>query len=332
MKVHQSSILVSIYLVFAILIFVTIALPSLEMGGRPLRISADMDNYIYITKNINNFSFFQIGGNILGPVLILLALNFNYVLIFILNCIIFILSYNVIVNNFDIKRNVFTLLFLISPILFISLFSLNKEILSLLATSVFISYLRNKNLRYLVFSILFSILVRYQLTFVFILTFFFIRNISFFIKKKYVIIILIVSISFLFPFARDYFLMFEKAPKSSYGGGTVLIWNNLQNKFLYFLAIIPKFLQTFFGGIKGILHLSLDDFYNRVIIPLQSLVFFMVIPLLYKKKFINDDITFFIVIYLIIFLLAPFIQLRYFFCLYPVLCILIAQRRQIKYE
>ena len=85
MKVHQSSILVFIYLVFAILFFVTIALPSLEMGGRPLRISADMNTYIYIAKNINNFSFFQIGGNILGPVLILLALNFNYVLIFILN-------------------------------------------------------------------------------------------------------------------------------------------------------------------------------------------------------------------------------------------------------
>src|SRR5690606_13436732 len=99
--------------------------------------------------------------------------------------------------NLD-KRSLFFFL-LISPVLFSSLIAINKEIIALLSMTFFFIYYRKRSISYLVLALIFSFLVRWQMTMFIVILTLLISNLNVFRNKRaFSLCLLLTFISLLY--------------------------------------------------------------------------------------------------------------------------------------
>ena len=341
---QKDTALLVIYTVFSLVFFNIFVNPFLQ-GESDLRWAADSLTYLDMASYIEDYtSLFNIGSNALGPVLIARLLGNDSFLIATFNYLLFIFSYWILINTFKVNRLKLLLLFLATPMLLVSILTLNKEILGFFAISILAYTLEKSKNKFLILSILFvSIFVRWQL-FLSIFLFLILQKFSSgYIRRIVILASIIMIISLVYPIFYNFFdLEFilnldvnisEQTTKS----GFIIQLNDLQNRYMFFLAVIPKIMYNLFAdankiyfSITELNSLDYTDIYNNFIIPLHCVVMvFIFLNLANQKKLdvLSNNIYFFL-FYSIIFSLSPYVQPRYFFPIYPLLCLEISKRKK----
>jgi len=325
------------YILLSFAFYIYVAEPAL-IGETDFRVWADADLYEVTADLYEGVSdLIGIDTNRFGPVMIVSLLNNNYFYIYLFNCLILLVSFYLINSTGDINGSKLLFYLLINPMLFISLMSVNKEILSLLFAALLLSYLKNHQTKYLLLCLLVSFFVRWQLTLFLLL---YLLLISPFLKmntnRVKALSIFIISISVVYIIASEQLQIVLDAADifadmDTSGSGLFMRLNEIQSKFGYVLVFIPKIFQNLFGSIMRISAIfDWSDFYNNFIVATQSILFAVMAILLIVKKKLNiyNDIFYLAIIYSILFALSPFVQNRYFFVVYVVLAVLLANKNE----
>jgi hypothetical protein len=339
MKIKLSTLRLIIYLIITILFFFIIALPVLK-GNLSFKFYFDTDVYenIYKSGHTTLLDIVKNKTNYLGPFLIQYLISPNYFIIFLLNILIFVFSYRLIIKSYDVNRNLLLFFFTISPFLFISLLSLNKEIVSLLSLSFYVAYFSSHKRKYLVFAIILSILVRWQFSF-FILLFTLLESkFNPFYKKRFLsflLLLAIISLSYTlitineFKLVRDaasnHFLLYGKE-----GIGTYRVLTNIQEKGGYFLVFIPKTLHLLFSYFSKIKLIFEGNYVINIGQSFASLllVSFFIFKYLRKKIERNNNLFYMAMIYCLLFAITPIHVPRYLFPFYLLLAIFVSVRKK----
>ncbi|MGM8060716.1 hypothetical protein [Vogesella indigofera] len=324
---HASCILLIFVFFFCIMFLHYIGIDALEERN-DIQFFADSWTYHKLASSSNDWlapdvSAISVGGNFLGPLLILNLLNENYYLILIFNFIIF--SWGVIKISQELKLDSLKLLLilLINPTTISSLISINKEIISFLFAAYTVSFYQRRSFFGVMFSLVLAVLTRWQLAIFAILIFCFHSPLNPLKKNRKIFIFLILlSISLAYYMANEILAPvienFEFSADQHDGSG---IWNKLielQGAGFYIFAFPLKSAQLLFGlspNITGAYDYKI--FYNDVIQTLTSAASLGLFILMFFKKNItlNSNTIFASTIYLTIFSLSPIFTPRY---LYPV--------------
>jgi hypothetical protein len=352
--VKKHNLLIFIYILISLVLFLFVAEPLLQKYGSAesldelfnmaredntkLQFYADSATYITLSKQFDFKDILEVillNENAVGPFIILKFFNSNAILIYIFNVAIFLYSIFVLIKYYPVKKTCFIAILCISPILFTSLLSINKEIVSIFSMANFLAYYKSGKPRYAVISFLFSALVRWQ--FILIVTFliFLFSKLNKIMNNRYLVIItLLISISIIYPLltgsifkhVNEVLMSSEIDPK---GSGLFFYWVKMQNNYLYFLIFVPKLLHILFGTM---FRFSLTeiinkvDFYNSFIITTQSIISFcLFIFVITKKKLnLNNDLFYISLIYCIVFAISPIYGPRYFIPLHLLFAIMLA--------
>ena len=199
-------------------------------------------------------------------------------MIAIFNYLLFIFSYWILINTFKVDRLNLLLLFLATPMLLVSILTLNKEILGFFVVSMFTCAIQKNKNRFLIFLILFfSIFVRWQLFFTMFLFLIFQKFSSGYIRRIVILASIIMIISLVYPIFHNFFdvqsilnldiNISEQTTKS----GFIILLNDLQNIYMFFLAVIPKIMYNLFADANKIYFsitelntLDYTDIYNKI--------------------------------------------------------------------
>ena len=114
------------------------------------------------------------------------------------------------------------------------------------------------------------------------------------------------------------------------GSGLFILLNEIQAKYGYFIVVVPKILQNLFGGVTRISAIfDWSDFYNNVIVLLQSIYLLLISILLVTKKKLdlNNNIYYSAIVYCIIFAITPIVQSRYFFVISIIFAVLLSEEQ-----
>ena len=138
---------VALYLIFSLVIFFTWVNPSLT-GTTQSHIAADSGTYMYFADSLREGrnepfvlgSLASFPNTLWGPVLLGLALKSTLAILF-TDYALLVLSLWLIHKAANLDLGLFLLMLLANVTTFISLLSLNKEIIDLLVTALFIYYL-----------------------------------------------------------------------------------------------------------------------------------------------------------------------------------------------
>ena len=222
--------------------------------------------------------------------------------------------------------------------LFISLMSVNKEILSLLFFALLVAYFKNNNMLYLLLCFLLSFIVRWQLT-IFLLVYLVLTSPVLKMNenrfKALVFFVLILSVLYIGIFQEVQ--VFEDtaahfADIDIQGSGLFVLLNEIQAKYGYFIVVIPKIFQNLFGGVIRIsTAFDWSDFYNNFIVLLQCIYLSLLALLLVIRKKVDmyNDIYYLAIVYCVLFALSPIIQNRYFFIVSVMFAFLLSDDRKI---
>lgn len=308
------------YVIFVFFFFVQIAIPVLN-DRMDFQFYSDSKTYEYEATDYSK-ELITVGGNFFGPVMILRLLGpQNYIAIFFFNLIVFFVSLYFFTRDRRLDLKIFLPLILLSSITFTSIMSINKEIISLLFSSILIYNHERKKLKYILFLFVLSYFVRWQLTLFYIVYLLIFSNINFINNRKLMIIVLLVSISiFLFLFGDIFetvFSIYERV-KDDYveGGGSFNLIMNIQSQYGYVLAFPLKTLHLLVGMLSRYRTVfDFTDVYNNLILYLQCILNAIVLykTFQYRLYRLSYDYFYIAVIYCIIFAITPVYASRYFY-------------------
>jgi hypothetical protein len=308
-------------------------------GQTEVRIGADSDRYWEFVKEaqLNEHEpLISASANFLGPVAIGRILNSGFA-VMMFNFALFLISFKVAASIPGVNKGLLGFLFLLNAELLPSLTTLNKEILTLLASVLTAKYLesrdRSKVLLCLVIGV--SLFARWEMLAILVLYFLLTRWI-FKNRPVFAVLFLIAAITVVYPFA---FKILGVNPSAidwlMQGANTILILNKIQNAFGFPLVVIPKILMEMSGrlaspafyaadpGISG----GIQDPQQGIFQPLGCLAFLVVFGFAVwtRRMKLSRPIVFLSVITLITTAATPFIQPRYLYGVYALLCIEVAR-------
>jgi hypothetical protein len=324
--INKVDIKLYLYLILAFVFLITIGISAVK-GEIDFEFYADSETYIqFMSERESLTNILLLYPNMLGPTIILTVLNESFVLVYLFNASIVLFFYYTFSQLYSIKRMYLLFYFFISVMFFSSVISINKEIISLFSLALFFRYHKTKSYIVLVLSILISFLVRWQMTlFIVCLTILManrnpLKNYKFILALLFLFLISIIYFLNINSF-EQFNLIAELGQESSEeGSGLFNMLLNIQNSsiFGYFIVFIPKFLFLFVGTLARYYKLlDTSDFYNNVIVFLQSAAnCFLLIDLIRSKIKLDNIFLFSAIIYCIIFALSPIFSPRYFFPAY----------------
>lgn len=332
MRISYKTITLLIYLIF-VLIFYFVFIGKDYYNNDSY--TFDADSYTY--NNISNIQddrtivLISLNQNLLGPIGILYILNNNNFLVLLFNITIFIWSLISLSKILNSKQAFFfNLLIFLNPLTLSSLLTINKEIFTFCSVINYILYAFKKERKYLIISAFFAFISRWQMFAVLTIIYLFHRiNKTYKIKKTTLLLLLILLINIIYPiFLKNIFGSIYTSgtfdTQSENFGGILLIFNWLQDHYLFVISLIPKILANYFGNFISIKNIFLlktytnFDMYNYIFLPIHQFLFFLIfLFILKKKKFqLNNNIILFAIIYSILFSISSFIQYRYFYPLF----------------
>ncbi|MBD2703595.1 hypothetical protein IC229_23325 [Spirosoma sp. BT702] len=347
-KIQKFELLLGAYILIALVFFALVGYTDVynatEYSIFDLRIAADHHTYVnHFRDNRDNLLLYlALWPNFTGPFFVIWLIGDNLISIFIFNTFCFCLSVYIISKTKYFDINKYLILLAINPITFVSLFAVNKEMMALLATSLFTSTLIKPRWYLILFSLFVSFLARKEMTLLFIILY---CNFYFFPKwNKYKVLqyctyIFLISIASYyinenFSAINNYTIEIENTVENGTGGGTILILNNLQNTFGYYLVVLPKTFLNLYGSVltRTSQMIFFTDVYNDIIVWGQSFLFLYAVPGAFytqwkTKDKIGSKFFYAFVILCIIFSYIPIVQTRYFYCGYLLLIAVISIKR-----
>lgn len=342
LTIRRSNLALLAYLAVALVVFLVLVRPSLE-GTTGLRVTADSDLYLSLVSAVVAYPgrLVSVGANYLGPFVILRLAKANHLNVALINCGLFLLSYRVLVRNFDLDRRKFVALLAINPILGISLLSINKEILAFASAAFMAAYLLSGRRWQLATALGLSILARWQMTLVLVALLVVRSRLNPFRRYRAVTLALMVGlVSVLYPPVLRVFLapalesQFTASQLVSTAGLTGL-FASVQDHYGYFLVVVPKLILSYFGNLLRIVdfivrpdRIDYSDLYNNFVVLGHQLCMMLVFGLALRKgklRLASDNI-YFLAVYSIILGISVLISYRYFFPLYLLVCLELCRR------
>lgn len=335
-RMSPEFVILSLYLLIAVVFYVFVGRHAISGAGDSLQFYADSLTYIELAETMENSNWTElvaVSYNHLGPVLILLTVNFNHTVVFILNALLILVSYAVICRYFEVRRTLFAIALVASPMLFSSLILINKEIFAIASIAMFLAFVRSRKLTYLLLALLVSLLARWQLTFFEVVAFAIMRLEFLKIARPLALVALVLCLTGLSSFFSNELALVEEKSRlgiEAYeGSGLFTALLDLQQEYGYALVAIPKLLHLAFGMVLRFDRLlDFSDFYNNVIIFSQVAAFACLTVYLVTKRRakLQFDLFYLGIIYMLIFSVSPIYAPRYFFPVYFIFALLAAAR------
>jgi hypothetical protein len=344
-----NSLLIFVYFAFVLFFFNLFVDPYLKEESI-LRFGADSLLYMKEYLTITDDKLFGDGGtNYLGPVLICRLFNNNTINITVFNFILFCTSYFLLINSANVNQRYLLLSLIASPMLLVSITTVNKEIIGSFFFSFLAYILQNKILlksnkfsTFLIILIasLLALVVRWQ-TLVVLWTFLLMKYLNIKTSKsklKFLFSLVLIS-SILYPTFKTVFeldmILTETNIDVIEKNEIMVALNQMQGQYMFFIVFIPKMLLNLIGNpfsmhakIVEIFYGNSYDIYNVVISPLQQILNAFISIIFAYKTFKSKghrkeltDIQCMIIIYGIVFSLTPFLQARYFFPIFTLMCL-----------
>lgn len=279
-------------------------------------------------------------GNLLGPVTEALLLQNGFgVMCF--NIALFCIAVKVASSIPGVNTGLLGFLFLLNAELLPALTTLNKEILSLLASVLTAKYLYEKKPSKLLLLIVIaiSLFARWEqaaiLLVYFLLTRFWFKN-----RPWRAILFLVAVITVAYPFSFKLLGIDPHSLDWLMEGATTQLWlNNIQDHYGFFLLVVPKVLFLITGELHSPQYYNSHywsenfalDPQNMLFLPLACVAFIAVFvyALWTKRMRLNRPVALLSAITLIIIAASPFTQPRYIFGVYAMLCIDIARPKEL---
>lgn len=337
---NLSALLVVVFMIAATVVFILFAKPYLD-GESDVRWAADSADYIlYFQVYGLDQTLIQLGQNLFGPLVFLWLVDGSHNGIFIINIVIYVIGWLVITKNIEVNKLVLFLGLAANPMFFVSLLAVNKEIIAFLVISFYSVYLLRGGLRWLVLALISAFFVRWQNVLVIMLFEFTLLSINPFRNRRWLFVaIVLLLLSLLYPLLDAQLggvtteQVTEQQTNTTFGILDVI--NDIQRNYGYFLVVIPKVFSNWFGNLPRVASLfySLDEFdlsdvYNTFVITGHQAAMAIVFLLLaFKRKFkISNNLIYFSIFYSIIYSLGVFIQYRYYFPVYILFVLVLAQK------
>jgi hypothetical protein len=295
----------------SLMLFFTYVGPSLK-GENQLRIGADSAFYLwhanlsgtnpYGRDDEQRAGLIAVASNLLGPYLIATLLRDN-LLILAFNYLLLLVSVILLTKN---KHGTLALLMLLNPAVLVAILSV-----ALLAW-----HLEKPSRTKLSLLLLVSLMARWEMSLL-VLLFLLLRSRINPCSRRMTVLFLIVTLTVTYPFVTG----FVNQAFGEQSGNTVVMLTNLQARYLYFLVLIPKIALNLFGGLVGLFRPATNDVYNSLIVPWSCVANLLAtIWFIFRRKFtLSNDLVYFAVLLSILFAITPFVQIRYFLPVYPIL-------------
>lgn len=344
LSIMSSSILlwcaIPMYLVFSLLIFFTWVNPSLT-GVTQSHIAADSGTYMYFAESLREGrndpfvlgSLASFPNTLWGPVLLGLVLNSTFAIL-LANYALLIFAVFLMQKAANLDLWLFLLLLLANVTTSISLISLNKEIIDLLVTALFVYYLGRGKRIALAAGLILGMINRYETAVVMLLYLFLLSRWNpFRTHRKTTLIMTAILLSvFLSGFlSHAMTVRLDEALATASSGGLLLLLDNLQMHYLFFLALVPKVLDNLFSELINVSHWSLysfEDAANTFFLFGNNLanVFVLSTLLLRNRLKLRNNLIFYACLSAMLMSTALVIQPRYFYGAYVMLCVECARR------
>jgi hypothetical protein len=335
MVIRHSTWRLWLYAGLTLAAFALVAVPALN-GDLDLQFYADSLTYETLARQTQiNLGLISVGANLLGPVLILKLLGYSRPLLYLLNLACLAVAFRVFVRAYPLDPRRFLGYLTISPLVFVSVLSINKEILSLPALALFAAYVERRRLRYLVPALILGILVRWQLALVMLV---FLGLTSFLNplrrRRALSLVLLLLAISLWYPRNLATFEAIDRiaslaAADNTTGSGLFSRLIAIQNNYGYALVVVPKTLHQMVGLLLRGRGTEPFVFFTNVVMVLQSAVsaWLLVRAALLRRYRLADNLFYLACVFAAIFALSPIYSPRYFFPVYVLVAAMVARRQ-----
>lgn len=343
LNIRSSSVILFFYFVLAVTFFYALGDAMLN-EETSIQFFADSTTYEQAAIELKELTALELlvaNPNYFGPISILNLMNGNRWGILFLNLFVFTLSLSLISKALSLNRKLFVILLLVNPMTFSSLLSINKEVYSILTVALLIYGICRHSVLALLACLVVSFLVRWQLSLFVIAYWGLISPLNPLRNRRFLtLLVFIIGISALYYVVRP--TLFSNASEVAAAGaeqweGTGL-WGRLldvQDSGGYFLVFPIKILQAMFGILVYIKKIvDPPEFYNYVVVMLHSLamLFVSAYAVINKRLRLKANIAYMAIVYLLIFGLTPIYAPRYFYPVFVLLCVLVAEKSIWQYD
>jgi hypothetical protein len=279
-------------------------------------------------------------GNLLGPVAIGMILRTGFA-VALFNILLFFLAVEIACSIPGVDRYLLLFLLAINAETAPALVTLNKEILVLVSALLLAKYIHSeKHSWFLLGAVLvLSLFARWEQIAVILLFLFLRRKGSVFKRKpRLAVLSVIAALTVIYPLIAalpgsnlDAFTQYTK------GANTIVKLNALQASFGFPIVMVPKIIMdlsgelirpaTFLGEFGT---LGWGDLHSMFIIPLFSIALITLLLIAYRNGLLNPrrPIALLIIIYLLMTAVTPFVQPRYNYFVYVLLCLELARKEE----
>jgi hypothetical protein len=276
-------------------------------------------------------------GNLLGPVLIGTLFRTGFA-VACFNIVLFFFAVEVACTIPGVDR--YRLLFLLAicaetaP----ALVTLNKEIMVLVSALLFAKYVYSKKRSLILLAAVFvvSVFARWEQIAILLLYLFLSRKGSVFRRKPWMAVFTIIAIlTVLYPLiARLPGSRIGAFTQYARGANTIAKLNKIQTDFGFPLVLVPKIIMDIFGELLRpftflgeYYMLGYADVHSIFIIPLFSIALITLLVKAYRRGLLHPErpIALLIITYAIVTAVTPFVQPRYYYFNYVLLCVELAR-------
>jgi hypothetical protein len=329
------------FLGLCLLVFYAVELP-IWLGQSSLRLGADSHTYFLFADMLrqggtHEVEFIGLGANFIGPIAMALLLKTAF-WVMIGNIVFFLFALAMCAPVERLSLTTLGLLLALNATTLVSLVTLNKEIFALTATLLLCRYISMESRSRLLLAaiLIIGLLARWEQSAITLVFLFFRREGSFFRRHPYVALLaLIAVITVAYPLALNFRGMDLSAfADQAQGGNGIVVLNQIQSAFGFPLVLIPKALMSLFGRLVtptywlgDYLNQDFTDLANQYVVHLHCLamLLLLVVALVKGRLRMSSPFPFFMALYLIITAANPFVQPRYEYPIYVLLCFELAR-------
>jgi hypothetical protein len=324
--------LLTVYVAITLVIFFQTVIPSFVEGTTSEMFAVDSTVYVYFADSIREgrnepwvlYSLLSFPNNLWSPVLISLILN-SALLVMLTNYAVFATSILLLKRTCSISLGAFVPLLLLNPTTTTSLLCVNKEALDLLSISLFL-YARAKRRNGLVLAVLaFAFLNRWEMC---------VEIIVFVIaesrlnpwreKRLSTLLLLIVTLNFVMPSLGS--KMLDVRFIEAQAAHTIAFLDIMQMHYLFVLAVVPKIAENLFGQLLNPQVWQTPS--SWLLINLFNNAAYAILILIAAKRrllTLRNDLVYFAALGAVIAAQSLAVQPRYFYFVYVLLCLVVAQ-------
>lgn len=315
-------------------------------GDIETRIGADSDRYwdaVKVYQQGGKSSLISLTGNLIGPILEALVFQ-NGFFVMCCNVLLFASAMKIAGSIAHVNKAKFGFLVLMCPELLPTLATLNKEIFALLAGVATAKYLysEKRSKRLLIFAMIVSIFARWEQVAILLLALLLSSGI-FRSRPKVAITTLVLIITVAYPLTFTILgidmSMFDWILD---GANTIVKLDTIQLQYGFPIVVIPKIIMMMGGRLiqpaflfsDELVHDIYQDPQQSVFQPLGCLTYFIVLIalILTKRASLYRPVPFFSAVTLVTCAASPFVQPRYLYGIYIMICIDLARPRELGYN